>query len=152
MPKWEPINSRMSIAGHPIHPILIHFPVAALLGLAATDLAWVLTGDPFWARAGLWLAGVGAAGGWGAGLVGVIDLLFEPGIRRLITGWCHSLIAVMMLSVATFNWMLRWDDAAVYIQPWGLYLSLLTAALIIPAGIFGGQLVYEHGVGVGPDA
>lgn len=64
-----PIVSRMSIRGHPIHPMLIHFPVAALLMLLATDVAWVLTGDFFWARAGLWLADVGDPAGsivpWG---------------------------------------------------------------------------------------
>lgn len=60
----EPILSHMAIRGHPLHPMLIHFPVAALLGLVATDLAYLFSGDYFWARASLWLAGVGALGGW----------------------------------------------------------------------------------------
>ncbi len=37
----EPIISRMSVAGHPIHPMLIHFPVAFLLGLVGADLAYI---------------------------------------------------------------------------------------------------------------
>ena len=61
----EAIISRMSIGSHPIHPMLIHFPVAALIALIGVDLAFVATDDYFWARAGVWLSGVGAAGGAG---------------------------------------------------------------------------------------
>jgi len=57
-----PIISKMAIAGHPLHPMVIHFPVAALLGLIGTDIGYVLSGDFFWARAGLWLAGIGVLG------------------------------------------------------------------------------------------
>lgn len=144
----EAIDSRMSIAGHPIHPTLVHFPVAALLALSAADLAYLFTDDYFWARLGLWLAGVGALGGWLAGLVGVIDLLTVKAIRRLITAWNHALLAVIMLSLASFNWLLRIDDATALIFPWGIYVSLLTTLMIILTGIQGGQLVYEHAVGV----
>lgn len=144
----EAINSRMAIRGHPIHPMLIHFPVAALLGLIATDLAYIVSGDYFWARASLWLAGVGALGGWVSGLAGLIDLLSVSQIRRLITAWCHAILAVMLLSLASLNWLFRLDTADVNIFPWGLYLSLLTGVLIASASYLGGRLVYEHAVGV----
>ncbi|ARU30103.1 DUF2231 domain-containing protein [Cellvibrio sp. PSBB006] len=144
----EAINSRMAIRGHPIHPMLIHFPVAALLGLIATDLAYIFSGDYFWARASLWLAGVGALGGWVSGFAGLIDLLSVSQIRRLITAWCHAILAVMLLSLASLNWLFRLDTADVNIFPWGLYLSLLTGVLIASASYLGGRLVYEHAVGV----
>src|SRR5690554_3042750 len=101
----ESISSKMSIGGHPIHPMLIHFPVAALIGLIGTDLAYVLTGDAFWARAGIWLVGVGVIGGWLSGTVGLLDLLLVKKIRRLVTAWCHAILAVMLLSLATLNWL-----------------------------------------------
>lgn len=144
----EAINSRMAVRGHPIHPMLIHFPVAALLGLIATDLAYVFSGDYFWARASLWLAGVGALGGWVSGFAGLIDLLSVSQIRRLITAWCHAILAVMLLSLASLNWLFRLDAADVNILPWGMYLSLLTGVLIAAASYLGGRLVYEHAVGV----
>lgn len=56
----EPILSKAAIAGHPLHPMMIHFPVTVLIGLAGSDLAYLYGGDPFWARASLRLAGVGA--------------------------------------------------------------------------------------------
>ncbi|APX92078.1 hypothetical protein BWR19_03500 [Halomonas sp. 1513] len=144
------IKSRASFGGHPLHPVMIHFPVAALMALVASDLAYLLTGDPFWARASLWLAGVGAFGGWIASVAGIIDLVTVKRIRRLITGWCHAIIAVMMLSLASLNWLFRLDDPSDML-PWGLALSLMTAAMIALAGWLGGQLVYEHAVGVDVD-
>ncbi|MDX9875566.1 MAG: DUF2231 domain-containing protein [Spongiibacteraceae bacterium] len=144
----EPILSRVTLFGHPLHPMLVHFPVAALVGLGGSDLAYIWTGDPFWARAGLWLAGVGAAGGWAASSLGVADLILVRRIRRLITGWCHAILAVMMLSLASMNWLLRFDDAERHVLPWGFSLTLFTALLIALTAALGGRLVYEHAVGV----
>ena len=144
----EVIVSRAAIAGHPLHPMMIHFPVAALLGLVATDIAYLLLADPFWARASLWLAGVGAFGGWVASMAGLVDLLTVGSIRRKITAWCHAIIAVMMLSLASLNWLLRYAGPEQGMERWAPYLSLLTAALIGLAAYLGGRLVYEHGVGV----
>lgn len=144
----EPIISKMSIGGHPIHPMLIHFPVAALMGLVATDLAYLYSGDFFWARASLWLAGIGALGGWVSGMVGLIDLVAVARIRRLITAWCHATLAVMLLSLASLNWLLRYGNTDDHIWPWGLYISVLTGLLIAVTSSLGGQLVYERAVGV----
>lgn len=144
----QPIISRMSIVGHPIHPMLIHFPVAALIALIGADLAYMATDDFFWARAGVWLSGVGAAGGWISGFVGLIDLTTVPRIRRLITAWCHAILAVMLLSLASLNWLLRFGEPDAHIWPWGLYVSGLTGLLIAVTSYLGGQLVYERAVGV----
>lgn len=148
-PAPEPILSKAAIAGHPLHPMLIHFPVAALIGLVGSDLGFLLTADPFWARASLWLAGVGSVGGWAASVAGLVDLVIVARIRHLITSWGHALIAVMMLSLASLNWIARLDgDASALIAPWGLALSMITAGLIGLAAYLGGRLVYEHAVGV----
>ncbi|TVP88116.1 MAG: DUF2231 domain-containing protein [Pseudomonadaceae bacterium] len=144
----SPIPSRMAIRGHPLHPALVHFPVAALIGLVASDLAFLMTADEFWARASLWLAGIGALGGTVAGIVGMLDLLIVRRIRRLVSGWSHGLLAIMLLSLASLNWLLRLQEPVSAIFPWGLYLSLLCSLLIGVTGYLGGQLVYEYAVGV----
>ncbi len=146
-----PIRSRMAIFGHPIHPMLIHFPVAALLGLICTDIGYALTGDSFWARAGTWLAAIGVFGGWFSGLIGVLDLVLVKAIRRLVIAWCHGIMAVMLLSLATLNWLLRLGDAQALIIPWGLYVSLLSGVMISITSFLGGQMVYHHAVGVAAD-
>ncbi len=145
------IHSRAAIAGHPLHPMLIHFPVAALIGLLPVDLAHIWTLDEFWGRAGLWLAGVGALGGWVASIFGLIDLLTVREIRQKITAWCHAILAVMMLSLASLNWLLRFQSEGNNMHLWALYLSAITAALISLAAYLGGRLVYEHAVGVDLD-
>jgi uncharacterized membrane protein len=133
--------------------MMIHFPVAALIALVGSDAAFVHSGDPFWARAGVWLAGVGALGGWGASLAGLVDLLTVGRVRRLITAWGHALIAVMMLSLATFNWTLRLGpEPGALVWPWGMGISVVTAAFIGLAAYLGGRLVYEHAVGVDTSA
>lgn len=86
---------------------MIHFPVAALIGLIGADLAFLVTDNFFWARLSLWLAGIGALGGWVSGAIGMLDLVISAQIRSLITAWCHGMLAVMMLSLATLNWLLR---------------------------------------------
>lgn len=145
------IHSRAAIAGHPLHPMLIHFPVAALTALLPVDLAHLWTLDDFWWRAGLWLAGVGALGGWVASLFGLIDLLTVSEIRQKITAWCHAILAVMMLSLASLNWLLRLQGDGQNIHLWALYLTAITALLIALAAYLGGRLVYEHAVGVDLD-
>jgi len=128
--------------------MLVHFPVAALLGVVLVDAAFLVQGDPFWARAGVWLAGVGTVGGWLAAVPGMIDLLTVARVRQLVAAWCHALLAVMMLSLASLNWVMRLDDHGIGMQPWPFYLSLLTAVLISGASVLGGQLVYHHEVAV----
>jgi uncharacterized membrane protein len=145
----QPILSRAAVAGHPIHPMVIHFPVAALIGLMGADLAYLWTGDAFWLRMAIWLAGVGAVGGWIASIAGLVDLLTVRRVRRLITAWMHAVLAVMLLSLATLNWLLRLSDAGGdTVMPWGLGLSLLTGLFIGLASYLGGRLVYEYAVGV----
>lgn len=144
----ETIHSRAAIGGHPLHPMLIHFPVAALTALLPVDLAHLWTLDEFWWRAGLWLAGVGALGGWVASIFGLIDLVSVRQIRQKITAWCHAILAVMMLSLASLNWVLRYHNEPLSMQYWALYLSAITAVLIALAAYLGGRLVYEHAVGV----
>lgn len=127
---------------------MIHFPVAALILLLGSDVGYALTRDAFFARASLWLAGIGAVGGLLSGMAGLLDLLLVRRIRRLVTAWAHAILAVMLLSLAAMNFVLRWNDAEALLLPWGLYLSVLTGSLITITAYLGAQLVYEYGVGV----
>ena len=103
MKRWRlaadwPVKRDCSAASAVVPPLLP--PCVLASARSWTDGAWWWTQDPFWARAGLWLAGVGAAGGWIASVAGLIDLLTVRRIRRLVTAWGHAIVAVMMLSLA----------------------------------------------------
>lgn len=150
-PLPEDTPTRVAVARHPLHPMLVPFPIAFLLGGLASDLAWVFTEDTFWARTSLWLVGCGALMGILAGIAGTVELLAVRGIRHRAASWNHFVVAVMLLGVSIVNWLSRLGDAAGTILPYGLFLSSLGALLVGVAGWLGGKLVFEHQVGVGDD-
>ena len=129
--------------------MVVPFPIAFLLAIVFTDLAYLATEDPFWGRVSLWLAGGGTLLGILAGVIGTLELLLIRGIRHRPAGWSHFVMAVMLLAVGFINWLSRLDDPLNAIHGSGLYLSLLGAALVSIAGWLGGDLVFEHQVGLG---
>lgn len=142
-------HTAVSISRHPIHPMVVPFPIAFLLAIVATDLAYLATEDAFWGRASLWLAGGGTALGVVAGVIGTLELFLIRGIRHRPAGWSHFVMAVMLLAVGFINWLSRLEDPLDAIEGSGLYLSLLGAVLVSMAGWLGGDLVFEHHVGLG---
>lgn len=140
--------TQVAVAGHPLHPMLVTFPIAFLIGAFGSDAAYWYTADPFWARMSFWLLGGGTAMGILAGIAGTVELLAIRGIRLRAASWSHFVAAVMLLSVAFANWVIRLDDAEAAVLPYGIYLSALGAALVAVAGWLGGKLVFEHRVGV----
>ena len=52
-------KSTASIAGHPIHPMLIPFPIAFFIATFACDLVLWGGGNASWADATVWLLGAG---------------------------------------------------------------------------------------------
>jgi uncharacterized membrane protein len=140
--------STVSVARHPLHPMLVHFPIALLIAALGTDGMYWYTGDPFWARMSHWLIGGGTAMGMLAAATGTVELLWERDIRTLTSGWSHFVAAMVMLAIASANWVLRLGAQEEFILPWGLYASVLTLVAVSMAGVVGGKLVYEHQVGV----
>lgn len=147
-PPADGTGTAVAVAGHPLHPMLVTFPIALLLCALGSDLAFWWTADPFWARMSLWLLGVGTAMGALAGATGAAELLLIAGIRRRAVGWSHFVAAVMLLSVGFTNWLWRLEDPAAAVLPLGLGLSALGALLVAVAGWVGGKLVFEHQIGV----
>lgn len=142
------ITSSVNILGHPIHPIIVIFPVAFLSGAAGTDLGYWLTQDPFWARASIWLIGLGALAGIAAGLVGMIDFIRIPRVRRRTAGWAHMAANIAALVLSLINFGLRLNSLTEAILPVGLTISLIVASLLLVGGWFGGELTFRHKVGV----
>ena len=141
----------VAFARHPLHPMLVTFPIAFFLGAFGSDLAFWYVDDVFWARVSVWLLGAGTVMGALAGLAGAVELLAVTGIRRRPASWNHFVMAVMLLSVEFVNWILRLNDPAGAVMPMGMYLSGLGAVLVGFAGWAGGKLVFEHQIAVGGD-
>lgn len=146
------IHSRATIAGHPIHPMLIVFPLAFLVGTLATDVIFLFTGDEFWARGSFWLIIAAVVTGVFAALFGLVDFALNARIRRLRVAWLHGGGNAIVLTLAAFSVILRADDPVEAALPWGLILSFVITVLLVVTGWYGGELVYKHGVGVDTSA
>jgi len=79
------------IADHPIHPMLIPFPVAFLVATLFCDIAFWRTGNGDWSVASLWLLGAALIMAAVAATMGFIDFFGESAIRRLTAAWHHML-------------------------------------------------------------
>jgi uncharacterized membrane protein len=142
------VTSTVSIAGHPIHPILVIFPVAFLSGAAGADIGYWLTEDFFWARAAIWLIGLGGLSGILAGLMGMVDFVRVPRVRKRTAGWAHMVINITALVMTFINLGLRLGNPIANIIPTGIILSLIVATLLGVGGWYGGELTFRHKVGV----
>jgi uncharacterized membrane protein len=144
----EGLESTASIAGHPIHPLLVLFPVAFLVGALATDIVYAFTTDAFWADASIWLVGAGLVMGVLAGLAGATDFFTLRRPRALSIGWVHALGNIGVLIVSLINLLIRLGDPAAAILPLGLVLSIIVTGTLLVTGWAGGELSYRHGIGV----
>jgi uncharacterized membrane protein len=142
------ITSSVSIAGHPIHPILVIFPVAFLSAAAGSDIGYWLTADFFWARVSMWLIGLGGLSGIMAALVGIADFVRVRKVRQRTAGWAHMSINIIVLVMTFINFGLRLDDPQIAILPTGIALSLIVATLLAIGGWYGGELSFRHKIGV----
>ncbi len=142
------IPSTVAIAKHPLHPLIVTFPIAFLTGAFGADLGYWLTGDPFWARAALWLIGAGFIAGLAAALTGMLDFLKIDRVKKHSAGWIHMFSNVAAMVLTLVNWSLRWNNVEGTVLPLGLIISLVVASLLAIAGWFGAELVYRHKVAV----
>lgn len=144
----SPHPSRAAIAGHPIHPALVPIPIGLLTASLASDLAYVATGDRFWARASKWLTGAGLASAAVAAPFGSIDFWSIPRARRGVAGWIHlgGNVTVLGLAAASLALRVRSEERAV--MPAGLALSATIAGLLAVTGWMGGELIIRKGVAV----
>jgi uncharacterized membrane protein len=142
------LPSTAAVLGHPIHPMLVPFPLAFLVGALATDLAARATRDPFWSRASAWLLGAGAVTGVVAGAVGSIDYLTVRRARDHATGKIHAYGNGLALALAAANLLLRRNASGPAPTSATLALSALTAAVLGVTGWAGGELSYREMVGV----
>jgi uncharacterized membrane protein len=140
-------ESRIAVAGHPIHAMLVAFPIALTMCTLGADGFFWWTGDAFWARAALWASGMAFLLGVAAGAAGTVELLLVPGIRARSASWTHFVLAVMLLSILGANWGYRLGGYEQAVLPWGVLLSLLAAGFTGITGWHGGKLVFDYHLG-----
>lgn len=147
-PNFPHPRSTASIAGHPIHPMLVPFPIACFTLALLADIAFWQTSHLLWQHFAEWLLFAGLVFGALAAIAGAIDLLSRREIRARRPAWPHAIGNVIVMVLAIVNSFVHAADGWTGVVPWGLILSALTVLLLLVTGWLGGALVYRHGVGV----
>jgi uncharacterized membrane protein len=140
-------HSTAQIGGHPIHPMLIPFPIVCFVGALVTDLVFLNNGDAGWAEASRWLLGIGLVMAALAAVAGLTEFMGDDRIRRLGDAVKHMIanVTVVVLEIVNFVLRLKNDDAVGGV---GVYLSAASVLLLLYSGWLGGQLVFIHRIGV----
>lgn len=143
-------RSTAKVLGHPIHPMLVPFPIAFLVGAFLSDLAYWLTRDAFFATATLYLLGVALVFAALAALAGFTDFFGDKRVRDLSAARRHMGGNLTAVILALVNFVLRLGNAEEAVLPTGLILSAVVALILVYTGWQGGELVFRHRVGI-PD-
>jgi uncharacterized membrane protein len=142
------MQSRAKLLGHPIHQMLVVFPLG-LLGMAVVfDLLAIGLDDGYWSEIAYWMIAAGVVTGLLAAPFGTIDWLAIPrGSRAKQIGALHGAGNVVVVVLFALSWFMR-GDAPASPGPLALALSLTAGCLALITGWLGGELVDRLGVGV----
>ncbi|PYS80472.1 MAG: hypothetical protein DMF67_20275 [Acidobacteria bacterium] len=146
--------SPASIGKHPVHPIIIPFPIALWIFSLVADVVYLWRGNPIWRDYVAFYALLGGiVGAVVAAVPGFIDWLSitDREVKKL-ADW-HARLNVFALVVFVADFYLRTTGGARWVggsSAIPLLLSVLGVILITISGWLGGEMVYVHGVAVEP--
>ena len=151
------MTTSTSIGGHPVHPILIPFPIALWIFSLVSDGIYLWRGNPAWEWVAFYTLAGGIVGAVLAAIFGIIDY-FSILDRKVssIAAW-HARINVLTLLIFAASFYLRTTGGSRMVSgslTIPVALSVVGVLLLSVSGWLGGELVFKHGVGVRtePDA
>jgi uncharacterized membrane protein len=133
---------------HPLHPALVHFPVACWSLATAADIAGLHFGEPAWRFAGALLI-IGLVMAIPAMLAGMVELTRvaqdSPAWRTIYLHMGAMSAALLLYAVS----LLARLDHITLLAPGTIAIACSVAGFIALAGggWLGGKLVYGHGLG-----
>jgi len=139
---------KINFLGHPIHPIVIVFPLGLLPSAVACDIIFLVQHNPNWGHIAYWLIAGGVVSGLFAAIFGFADWLgLESGTRAKKIGLFHSVVMEITLVLFAISWWLRRPAPD---QPTLIAIVIGIVALVFGGlgGWLGGELVYRMSVGV----
>lgn len=142
------MESRAKLLGHPIHPMLIVFPLGLLATAVAFDIVGLVQGDNSWFGISYWMIAAGIIGGLLAAVFGLIDWWAIPsGTRAKTIGLLHGGTNVLVTLLFMASWFLR-GSATNAPGIGALACSFIGVVLALVGGWLGGELVDRLGIGV----
>jgi uncharacterized membrane protein len=142
------MESRAKLLGHPIHQMLIVFPLGLLAMAVIFDLLAIWVGNGYWSEISYWMIAAGVVTGLVAAPFGFIDWLAIPsGTRAKRIGAVHGVGNVAVVLMFALSWLMR-GDAPRAPEALALALSFAAGAFALFTGWLGGELVDRLAVGV----
>ena len=140
--------SPASVAKHPIHAMLVVFPIGLWVLSFVMDLIYYFeAGTEIWNTVALYTMVGGIIGALAAAVPGFIDFLSLSGRRKRIAT-IHMSINLSLVALFIINSALRITGTSVVPGP--IILSLIGVIFLGISGWLGGELVYVHGTAVEP--
>jgi len=142
------MKSRASLKSHPLHPILVGFPIAFYIGTVIFDLLAIINGDLEYAITGKYLHIAGIISAVAAAVPGVIDYTFtvppdSSGKKRAAQ---HGLINSAVLIIFAVALYLKYNEVT---SPYLiLAIEVIGVGLTFIAGWMGGTLVHRNQIGI----
>jgi uncharacterized membrane protein len=142
------MESRAKLLGHPIHQMLIVFPLGLLAMAVIFDLLAIGLGEGYWSEIAFWMIAAGVVTGLLAAPFGTIDWFAIPsGTRAKRIGAVHGIGNVAVVLLFAVSWLMR-RDAPAAPETTALLLSFAGGVLALFTGWLGGELVDRLAVGV----
>ena len=142
------MESRAKLLGHPIHQMLIVFPLGLLAMAVIFDVLSITLANGYWSEIGYWMIAAGVVTGLIAAPFGFIDWYAIPsGTRAKRIGAVHGIGNVIVVLMFAFSWLMR-SDAPRTPETLALILSFAAGGLALITGWLGGELVDRLAVGV----
>lgn len=141
-------RSTAQLMGHPIHPMLVPFPIAFFTATLVCDLIYRQTGELFWFTATQYLLGAGIIMALVAAVAGFTDFLGDARIRAITVAWWHMLGNLLLVVIQALNWYRRHDLGAQAVVSTGLMLSLVAVLVMLVTGWLGWEMVYRKRVAI----
>lgn len=147
------METRARLLGHPVHPMLIVFPLGLLGTAAIFDVIYAIWRVEELAVFAFWATAAGIVGGLLAAPFGLWDWLAIPKrTRAKEIGLVHGVGNVVVLALFAWSWVLRLDAAAYLPDLLPMVLALAGLAVALFTAWQGGELVYRLRVAVDDDA
>jgi uncharacterized membrane protein len=148
MMRGEFQKSTASVGAHPIHPMLVPFPIVCFTGAFVTDLVYWRSMSFIWATFSVWLISAGLVMAVFAAIAGLVDFARSRVIPRLAPAWYHLFGNTLVIVLSTVNVFVHSRDGYTAVVPTGLILSGSVVVILMVTAWMGREMLYRDRLGV----
>jgi uncharacterized membrane protein len=139
---------KINLLGHPVHPMVIVFPLGLLSAAVGCDVIFLVLGKAHWAHMAYWLIAGGVLSGIVAAFFGFMDWMALPaGTRAKRIGLWHAVVMDTVILLFALSWWLRRGNPDAPSMT-AILLGVVAVGFALLGGWLGGELVYRLSVGV----